>query len=474
MISFKDNLVHLISSNIGAPAEQVNLILIMLLAIPLSILNHFLTNPTIRLYYSLIFGVLLQYIIYGYNIIHTFLSSVITYLFIVFYGRKKSPFIILIGSIAYLSFLHIYRMIVDYGGWTIDDPTTIYMMTICKFSSLAFSYDDGAKEDKEFINAHNREYKIKDKPSFIEVLSFVYFYPTAIVGPSIEFKDFIDFIHKRNCYSHLPKLYLFKQGSLYFLLSLGVMAGYALGSPKIPISRLCDADFGEKHNLLIKLIYLYFSLVFVRMKYYSGWTLSYCCLIINGIAYTETTDKEGRIVVSLEKGSYGSIIYSEFGVNAKFKLVYWNNTVHQWLKYNIYTRTVGIDRKPFKNNRTLASLLVFITSALWHGYYPTYYVTFLVLYFFQTGNETLHSAGFYDYVDKNWIMKIVMSVLTQLVFDGVGVAFFNLEWKLFIQSVINLKGFYFVIVFVFYNLKYVIKGKKKEVKKEEKKEIKKE
>ena len=38
-----------------------------------------------------------------------------------------------------------------------------------------------------------------------EVLSFVYFYPTAIVGPSIEYKDFINFIKETDCYSNLGK-----------------------------------------------------------------------------------------------------------------------------------------------------------------------------------------------------------------------------------------------------------------------------
>ena len=45
-----------------------------------------------------------------------------------------------------MSYIHIYRMIVDYGGWKMD-VSGIYMMTIVKFSSMAFSYEDGGKED---------------------------------------------------------------------------------------------------------------------------------------------------------------------------------------------------------------------------------------------------------------------------------------------------------------------------------------
>ena len=103
----------------------------------------------------------------------------------------------------YLSFLHIKRIFFEYGEWRIDDPTTIYMMSICKFSSLAFSYEDGGKDISELKNSHHKEYRIVEKPSLLEVLSFLYFYPNAIIGPSIEYKDFINFINEADCYSRL-------------------------------------------------------------------------------------------------------------------------------------------------------------------------------------------------------------------------------------------------------------------------------
>ena len=44
----------------------------------------------------------------------------------------------------------------DYGGWSLD-PSVIYMMTICKFSSIAFAYDDGIKSDEEIKSSYHRE-----------------------------------------------------------------------------------------------------------------------------------------------------------------------------------------------------------------------------------------------------------------------------------------------------------------------------
>ncbi len=46
-------------------------------------------------------------------------------------------------------------MINNYGGWEID-VTTILMMSICKFSSIAFSYEDGGKDDSLIKNSYHR------------------------------------------------------------------------------------------------------------------------------------------------------------------------------------------------------------------------------------------------------------------------------------------------------------------------------
>lgn len=145
-----------ISETIGVPEPKITLIFLQLFTIPLSFVNYYITNPQLRLIYSFAFGLLLQYSIYGISFLHIFSSTLFTYFFIHYFGRKRSSFWVLIITVLHLSMLHFYRMIVDYGGWRLDDPTTIYMMTICKFSSLAFSYEDGGKDDKDIKNEHMR------------------------------------------------------------------------------------------------------------------------------------------------------------------------------------------------------------------------------------------------------------------------------------------------------------------------------
>ena len=447
MLEYRDAISERLSKIIKAPANQISLIITMLSVIPFTFLNYFIHGKKVRLYYSLILGLLFQYSIYKKNTLHILISAIYTYLFIKYCGRKYSAFYVLIGSMIHLSYLQIARMFQGERSWKVDDPTTIYMMSICKFSSLAFSYEDGAKKDEEMKSNHHKEYRVYDKPSFLEVLSFIYFYPTSIIGPSIEYKDFINFINETDCYSRLREniFYIMTQGVFYFIGSFLCMAFYAILAVKLPVSKVVEEDFGN-HNLLYVLTYIYFCIPGVRARYYSGWLLSYSTLIFSGIAYTEKKDKDNKIIKTLEKGCYGSIVTCEWTINPLRSIRDWNSPTHLWLKYSIYTRTINIKRKPFENNWALASFLTFISSAIWHGFYLTYYITFVLLYFYQSSAIVFDQIGLYDWIYKTKFLMPLASILNGLAFETLGIFFFNLYWD---KAKIGAKNMrYFPVIYI--------------------------
>ena len=47
-------------------------------------------------------------------------------------------------------------MLDDYAKWKIGIES-LYMMSICKFSSIAFNYEDGASEESEIKNSYHRK-----------------------------------------------------------------------------------------------------------------------------------------------------------------------------------------------------------------------------------------------------------------------------------------------------------------------------
>lgn len=457
MIKIRDILSTKISEAINTPKDQITLILTIIFVIPLSFINHFIKGRIPRLLYSLIMGFYLQISIYGYGTFHNVIWTLITYYFMKYFGRKLSPFIILIATMIYLSVLNISKMISKYGEWAIDDESTIFMMVLCKLSSIAFSYDDGKKEDKDFINKHHKEYKIVNLPSLLEMFSYIYFYPTSIIGPFLEYKDFINWINYEGVYSRLPYKLMFYKGLEYFIYSFIVMGSYAFIGPYFPIEKTADLNFGKEHNLIYYLFYLWISCMLYRTKYYSGWILSYSSYIWNGISYSERIEKDGIVIQEFECCCYGSFFYGEFGLNPNENFNYWNRSVHFWLKYSIFTRVINLPFKIFKNNYSLAQMITFVFSAFWHGYYASYYLTFILLFFFMNGNGILIKIGFYDYIRKNRFLTVLVSVWTAIVFSSIGIYFYNLEWNKVIGVTINLKYFNFIVIAFYNSLRFFIK-----------------
>ena len=195
IINVRKNFATYISERVGAPVEQIIIITTMAAVIPFSLLNYFLKGRTSRLWYSLIVGFMFHYSIYGLNSLHTIFATLFTYYFVKLYGRTLSPAYVLLGVILHLSVLNIHRMFFDFGGWAIDDISTIYMVYVAKYSSFAFSYHDGGVDISEIKSEHLKKQRIEKMPSLFEYASYIYFYPTCITGPFVEYKDFINFIN---------------------------------------------------------------------------------------------------------------------------------------------------------------------------------------------------------------------------------------------------------------------------------------
>jgi lysophospholipid acyltransferase len=62
----------------------------------------------------------------------------------------------------------------------------------------------------------------------------------------------------------------------------------------------------------------------------------------------------------------------EFAPNFKILLDSWNIRTNIWLREYVYKRITPKGRKP----GFLSTILTFLTSAIWHGTYPGYYLTF--------------------------------------------------------------------------------------------------
>ena len=115
-----------------------------------------------------------------------------------------------------------------------------------------------------------------------------------------------------------------------------------------------------------------------RMKYYGVWTLTEGACILSGLGYAGIDTKTGKILWNRLQNV--DPIAQETAQNTRAYLDAWNKNTNNWLKNYMYLRVTPRGKKPgFR-----ASMATFATSAFWHGFYPGYYLAFVLAAFLQT------------------------------------------------------------------------------------------
>jgi lysophospholipid acyltransferase len=137
-------------------------------------------------------------------------------------------------------------------------------------------------------------------------------------------------------------------------------------------------DRSMEYGFLRRLFILHMVGFTARTKYYGVWTLSEGVCILAGLGYNGVDPLTGKVAWDrLQNIDPWGV---EFAQNTRGYLEAWNINTNKWLRNYIYLRVTPRGKKPgFR-----ASLATFTTSAFWHGFYPGYYLAFVLASFIQT------------------------------------------------------------------------------------------
>lgn len=140
------------------------------------------------------------------------------------------------------------------------------------------------------------------------------------------------------------------------------------------------------YSLPRRIFQLYMLGVTARTKYYGVWTLTEGACILSGIGYNGIDPKTGRAKWDRLQNIRPWEV--ETAQNARAYLGHWNINTNMWLRNYMYLRVTPKGKKPgFR-----ATLATFVTSAFWHGFYPGYYMTFVLASFVQTAAKSMSSS----------------------------------------------------------------------------------
>lgn len=346
----------------------------LLFSFPYRLLLHpSRVSPTTRHAVALTVGLAFGYFCFGYQILHLVAQATLVYMIINFASPESMHKIALAVGMGYLSVIHLMRQTYDYGGYHLD-VTGPLMVATQKVTSIAFNLHDGLSEKKDVIlHPEQRRQMISRMPSPLEFYSYVLHYHTLMCGPLVFFNDYVDFIRGRQFLRHSvrtglrghpmpvvepsPNWATLKKLFVSFMSAVSIV--YLLSA--YPIEYIKQDGFFEKSRLW-QLLYIIWATSLHRHRYYHAWTLGEAICNAAGFGFNGyTSDNKARwnLISNVD------IVTIETSTSLRELLIAWNKSTQTWL------RTVSYER--VRRHRTQ---LTFILSAMWHGFYPGYYLTF--------------------------------------------------------------------------------------------------
>lgn len=257
-------------------------------------------------------------------------------------------------------------------------------------TAFCWNVQDGRLPEKDLVD-FQRKRALPELPGLLDYAGYVLFFPSLFAGPSFDYVDYRQWIEttmfdlppgtdpriapktrkkRRIPRSGTPAAWKAATGIAWILAFLKFSAWYNT-----------DLVLGEKYIEygFLRRVWLLQMLGFTtRMKYYGVWHLTEGACILSGMGYRGVDPKTGRVQWNrLQNVNPWGI---ETAQNSRAYLENWNMNTNNWLRNYMYLRVTPKGKKPgFR-----ASLATFTTSAFWHGFYPGYYLSFVLAAFLQT------------------------------------------------------------------------------------------
>ncbi|KAM3588536.1 Lysophospholipid acyltransferase [Umbelopsis sp. WA50703] len=243
------------------------------------------------------------------------------------------------------------------------------MVLLIKLSSFAFNVFDANQPDEK-LTEYNKAMAVRQFPSIIEYFGWVMFFGGFIAGPANEFMDYKRFVTMEVFKDENGKIVrpsATKATLNLFIQGVAFMIILALFAPKFSFFACLEPTFNEL-PFWQRFLFVQAAAFFARVKYYAVWLLAEGACVLCGLGFNGY-DQNGRAkwnrVSNIRPWTY------ETAESVKVLLENWNMRTNVWLKNYVYLRVSK------KTPGFGATLMTFATSALWHGFHPGYYMTFV-------------------------------------------------------------------------------------------------
>ncbi|KAI6244088.1 hypothetical protein M3Y99_00079000 [Aphelenchoides fujianensis] len=354
------------------------------------------TSRTVRLAFPLFWGIVLSYFCYGNAIKHPASLAAVSYLLLAYSPTKYVHKLVFVFAMGYLLFIHLYRWYL-LTSFSID-ITGPMMVCVQKVTTMAFSLHDGkVKKTEELTQIQKRE-ALSETPSVLAYTSYLFAFQTVLTGPLCFFTDYNDFIDGKEMSANERKTISVWDACLpKFVFAIGCAVVFALFNKKFDPEQMV-----ERETLRLPW-YKYWTLLHIvgfvkRTQYYYAWIFADAVSNLSGFGFNGY-DSHGRPKWDLISNVNAWKV--ETALSLKITLDNWNCTTMYWL------RRVAYERVP-KNYRTIST---YFLSAVWHGFFFGYYLTFLTGALF-TVSARIARRCLRHHFQSSWALARFYDVLT--------------------------------------------------------------
>ena len=379
------------SNLLGASTDEIKMVFLFLLSYPLAGILKRLpdSKPWTKNVYIIAISVFFLVGLFDLwsGLVLIAFDAVGTYLIAKYVQGPYMPWVGFVFLMGHMSVSHIYRQMANSPSSV--DITGAQMVMVMKLSAFCWNVWDGKQDPKE-LNDDQKDRMLTSLPPVLDYAGFVAFFPSLMIGPAFDYVDYHRWLNtsmfdlppgtdpmkapptrkrRKIPRSATPALIKMVKGLLWLVAFLQCSAYFT-----------SEAVLGDEmlaHNLAWRIFYLHMLSFVTRMKYYAAWSLTDGACTLSGIGYKGLDPKTGKPnwdrLVNIKPAGV------EFAQNSHAYLGNWNCNTNHWLRNYMYLRVTPKGKKPgFR-----ASLATFVTSAFWHGFYPGYYLTFVLASFIQ-------------------------------------------------------------------------------------------
>ena len=368
-------LIYSLGALVGVPEDALRLLIGMLLAYPVSILY---INSPIRyssanyqhLYFCLTGISIAWWTIDKSCVIHHLVCILVTFITLKLF--KSSKLVVPFNFFFHLTYLNIGYFLNDSFGPTIA-WTTPHCVLCLRLIGIACDVHDGTidnkktdEDNKAIRNNRKNSDALKDLPSMLEMISYVFYLPSYFVGPQFSMAKYRSFIQRNLQKSDTTGSFEFginRCGLGFLYLGLNV-----IGSWFVPIEYVSTAEFLESESFLKQSLYFVIWIKAIFAKYMGVWLLADGSVAISGLGYNGRERTDWKIswdgVVNVKPWKYENCgKFMDLVENV-------NITTNLWCKNYVYKRCM---KAGFK---TLSHVFTMLFLAVWHGLCSGYFLCF--------------------------------------------------------------------------------------------------